>query len=186
MHMAVDSIQAENFFMTQEDMKVNQAFAQVVEDQNSMAKNEDASSARAEMLAMGNNLVELTDQILKHSQKFFKSFNKQFTYVKLESFIFQEADYLEVAIKEVEEIGKIFSSYEIQMNRLKNTHLYQKSATVLAVEAKQRVEMIQAQQAAAKANQNRPANADPTAIVDLAIAEEQRQNPGIGRQATNM
>ena len=79
-----------------------------MEDQNSMAKNEDASSTRAEMLAMGNNLVDLTDQILKHSQKFFKSFNKQFTYVKLESFIFQEADYLEVAIKEVEEIGKIF------------------------------------------------------------------------------
>ena len=87
----------------------------MVEDQNSLAKNEDASSTRQEMLQMGNSLVELTDQILKHSQKFLKSFNKQFAYVKLESIIFQEADYLEVAIKEVEEIGKIFASYEIQM-----------------------------------------------------------------------
>ena len=121
----------------------------MVEDQNSLAKNEDASSTRQEMLQMGNSLVELTDQILKHSQKFLKAFNKQFAYVKLESIIFQEADYLEVAIKEVEEIGKIFASYEIQMKGLKNAHLYQKSATVLAVEAKERVEMIQAQQAQA-------------------------------------
>jgi len=43
---------------------------------------------RQEMLAMGNSLVDLTDQIIKNSVKFFKCFNKQFTYVKLESFIF--------------------------------------------------------------------------------------------------
>jgi len=43
---------------------------------------------RLEMLAMGNNLVDLTDQIIKQSAKFFKNFNKQFTYVKLETFIF--------------------------------------------------------------------------------------------------
>lgn len=36
------------------------------------------------MLGMGNNLVELTDQIIKHSAKFFKAINKSFTYVKLE------------------------------------------------------------------------------------------------------
>ena len=53
---------------------------------------------------MGNNLVELTDTIIKNVLKFFKSFNKNFTYVRLELFIFQEADYIDVAIKEVEEI----------------------------------------------------------------------------------
>ena len=53
---------------------------------------------------MGNSLVDLTDQILKHSFKFFKQFNKQFKYVKLETFIFHEADYIQVSIKEIEEI----------------------------------------------------------------------------------
>ena len=50
---------------------------------------------------MGNNLVELTDQIIKGVLKFFRIFNKQFTYVKLEAFIFQEADYIDVTVKEV-------------------------------------------------------------------------------------
>ena len=95
-------------------------------DKDAAKKEGDASQTRQEMLQMGNNLVDLTDTIIKQSLKFFKTFNKQFTYVKLETFIFQEADYLEVAIKEVEEIGRIFSSYEITMNKLKNTHLYSK------------------------------------------------------------
>lgn len=50
---------------------------------------------------MGNNLVDLTDQIIKGVLKFFRIFNKQFSHVKLEAFIFQEADYINVAMKEV-------------------------------------------------------------------------------------
>lgn len=80
---------------------------------------------RTEILNMGNNLVDLTDQIIKGVLKFFRTFNKQFTYVKLETFIFQEADYLEVILKEVQEIDEIFNSYEIHLNRLHNLHLVQ-------------------------------------------------------------
>ena len=61
------------------------------------------------MLTMGNSLVELTDQIIKGVLKFFRIFNKQFNYVKLESFIFQEADYIDVAVREVQEISQIFA-----------------------------------------------------------------------------
>lgn len=72
---------------------------------------------------MGNNLVDLTDQIFKGVPKFHRTFNKQFTYVKLESFIFQEANYVEVSLKEIQEISQIFASYEIFLNRLHNVHL---------------------------------------------------------------
>lgn len=33
---------------------------------------------------MGNNLVDLTDQVIKGAMKFFKSFNKMFDFVRLE------------------------------------------------------------------------------------------------------
>ena len=72
---------------------------------------------------MGNNLVELTDQIIKGVFKFLRIFNKQFTYVKLVSFIFHEADYVDVAVKEVQEISQIFASYEIYLNQLHYSHL---------------------------------------------------------------
>lgn len=58
---------------------------------------------------MGNNLVDLTDQMLKGTTKFFKSYNKIFNFVKIETFIFQEANYLEVSIKEVEEVRQVFN-----------------------------------------------------------------------------
>ena len=54
---------------------------------------------------MGNNLVDLTDRIIKDVIKFYRTFNKHFTYVKLESFIFQEANYIEVSLKEIHEIS---------------------------------------------------------------------------------
>ena len=76
------------------------------------------------MLQMGNTLVDLTDQITKQSVKFLKTFNKQFTYVRLDQFIFCEADYIQVAIREVNEISEIFATYELELHKLKNTHMY--------------------------------------------------------------
>ena len=73
---------------------------------------------------MGNNLVEFTDQILKGVTKLFKTFKKMFSYVQLEQFIFQEANYLQVSVKEVEEIRQIFTQYEITIKGLQNRHLY--------------------------------------------------------------
>ena len=71
------------------------------------------------MVKLGNNLVFLTDQVLKLSKAFFRSFNREFFFIKLDQFIFQDADYLEVAVKEVEEITTIFASYELFINKLK-------------------------------------------------------------------
>ena len=97
------------------------------------------TNPRQEMLQMGNTLVEQTDQIIKQVLKFFKTFNKQFTYVKLESFIFQEADYIDVAVKEVQEISRIFESYEITLNKMRNVGLYQKSEINQLQEIKHRL-----------------------------------------------
>ena len=73
---------------------------------------------RGEMLKLGNHLVFMTDQVLKMSKFFFRHFNKEFFYVRLDQFVFQDSDYLEVAVKEVEEITSIFASYEIFITKL--------------------------------------------------------------------
>jgi hypothetical protein len=52
------------------------------------------------------------------SKSFFRSFNKEFFYVRIDSFIFQDSDYLTIAVKEVEEICAIFASYDLFINKL--------------------------------------------------------------------
>ena len=75
------------------------------------------------MKMMGNRLVELTDILIKKINNFFNRFNKTMTYVKLEQFIFQEADYMEVALKECDEIAQIFSAYDIHINKVENEYI---------------------------------------------------------------
>jgi hypothetical protein len=48
----------------------------------------------------------------------FRSFNRRFSYVILDQFIFQDADYLQVAVKEVEEITAIFASYDLVIREM--------------------------------------------------------------------
>ena len=68
------------------------------------------------MKKLGNTLVELTDQVNKVTRQFLNKVNKHFNHVRVETFIFQEADYLEIARKETEEIGVILASYDIFLN----------------------------------------------------------------------
>ena len=70
------------------------------------------------MQKLGNKVVELTDVLLKQSKTFFRTFNSSFSYVRLARFIFQDADYLEVSVKEVEEISAIFAMYELYIKEL--------------------------------------------------------------------
>ena len=46
--------------------------------------------------------------------------------MRLDQFIFCEADYIKVAIREINEITEIFGTYEIELHKLRNQHLYQK------------------------------------------------------------
>ena len=123
MQLAVESIQSEAFFTTKEDLEQSKAYSQEIDKKRLQDEAAAQNNPRNEILTMGNNLVDLTDQIFKGVSKFYRTFNKQFTYVKLESFIFQEANYVEVSLKEIQEISQIFASYEIFLNRLHNVHL---------------------------------------------------------------
>ena len=78
----------------------------------------EAEDPREEMRSIGNKLVQVTEQFLRKVGPFFKNFNKNFQFVKLDQFIFQEADYVDVAKKEVEEIASIFSKYDIIIDKI--------------------------------------------------------------------
>jgi hypothetical protein len=40
------------------------------------------------MLKLGNTLVMLTENVLKQSHQFFRSFNRRFSYVRINQFVF--------------------------------------------------------------------------------------------------
>ena len=105
MWVGVKEIQSDAFFFSDE----KQASVQM------MSEAEKAVNHREKMRQLGNQLVELTDNLIKSQKSFLKDFNRYFSYVKLETVIFMEADYLEIAVKEVKEISSIFASYEIQL-----------------------------------------------------------------------
>ena len=67
---------------------------------------------------MGNRLVDLTETLIRKVNTFFNKFNKSMLFVQLDTFIFQEADYITVSMKECEEIAQIFSAYEININKV--------------------------------------------------------------------
>ena len=70
------------------------------------------------MQKLGNQLVVMTDNLLRQSKTFFRNFNKSFLHVRLDRFIFQDADYLEVSIREIEEISAIFAMYDLYIREL--------------------------------------------------------------------
>ena len=61
-------------------------------------------------------MVELTETLLKTSKNFLNKISKHFNHVRVETLIFQEADYVDVACKETEEISAILASYDIFLN----------------------------------------------------------------------
>ena len=94
MHLSVEAIQSDAFFVTPADLEAKKEFFPNDDKSKLIAEVSAQENPRLEMLQMGNTLVDLTDQITKQSVKFIKTFNKQFTYVRLDQFIFCEADYI--------------------------------------------------------------------------------------------
>ena len=57
--------------------------------------------------------MDLTDQIVVGAIGFIRNINNNLSVTKFDRFVFQSTDYLEVAVKEVNEIRRILSGYEI-------------------------------------------------------------------------
>ncbi len=58
-------------------------------------------------------MVEITDEVLKLVEKFIANFNKSMDFVRIEYFVFEEADYEMISFKEVKEIKDIFKAFDI-------------------------------------------------------------------------
>lgn len=57
--------------------------------------------------------MDLTDQIVVGAIGFIRNINNNLSVTKFDRFVFQSTDYLEVAVKEVDEIRRILAGYEI-------------------------------------------------------------------------
>lgn len=70
---------------------------------------------RTKIQKLGNDLVDQTENVLKGIKKFVQNINKLFEYVKIDGFVFDEADYLLVSEKEVKEVIEIFKNFDIDI-----------------------------------------------------------------------
>lgn len=111
MRKAVNNIQSDAFFFTTEDS-----------EKKGHDDKDDPNDPRNNMRKLGNKLVEATDTIIKQSRLFFRNFNRHFRYVMLDTIVFAEADYLEISVKEVQEITAIFASYDIFINQMETEY----------------------------------------------------------------
>ena len=105
MRLTVSKISSDTFFYPEGDENEVDETDRLAED-----------NPRIKMKKLGNHLVELTDQVNKMSKLFLAKVNKHFNHFRIETFIFQEADYLDIANKETEEIAAILASYDIFLN----------------------------------------------------------------------
>lgn len=86
---------------------------------NQQETQNDDRPTRSKISRLGDKLVDTTDQVLKGVKRFLSLFNKVFTHVKLENFVFEEADYVFVSEKEVKEVREIFRAFDIEIKQLK-------------------------------------------------------------------
>jgi hypothetical protein len=83
-------------------------------------KNLETENPRLHMKILGNKLVEVTDTMINKSKPFLRNLNRGLNGVKIDLLIFQEADYIDICVKEVEEVNSILAGYEIYLNFLEN------------------------------------------------------------------
>lgn len=107
MRLTVSKITNDDFF-----------YAQTEEGSNDDLTSEKFSpeNPRLYMKKLGNQLVEQTEALFRTSKHFLQKVSKHFNHVRVETLIFQEADYVDVACKETEEICAILASYDIYLN----------------------------------------------------------------------
>lgn len=76
------------------------------------------NSTRSEIAKLGNSLVHLTSQILKTAVGFIQKLNSHLAVTRVELLIFQQTDYLEIIVKEVNEVIEILLTYDLQIYEL--------------------------------------------------------------------
>lgn len=85
---AVNNVHDEKFFVDESTKELEEqrtdAFGRKVVVQFQDDNRNQIEEQRNEMLKMANNLVTLTENVLKHSKAFFKSFNKRFFFIRLD------------------------------------------------------------------------------------------------------
>ena len=70
---------------------------------------------RVRIEELGGMLVEATKTVTQVSRRFLALFNRNMEHVRIDRFIFEEADYETVAVKEVREIREIFKAFGIRI-----------------------------------------------------------------------
>ena len=62
--------------------------------------------------------MDCTDEVLRSLKRFYTQFNSSFEFVFVQHFLYENADYREVSIREVREIRDVFNMFDIEIRVL--------------------------------------------------------------------
>lgn len=84
--------------------------------------NDPEGPSKDKMQALGNSLIETTDEVLRSIKTFISAFNQTFEFVSLANFMFEGTDYRQISVKEVSEIRAIFKQFGLEIKDLASAH----------------------------------------------------------------
>lgn len=73
---------------------------------------------RTKISRLGDKLVDTTESVLKGIKRIISAFNRNLEYVRIDTFVYEEADYMFVSEKEVKEVKEIFRAFDIDIKTL--------------------------------------------------------------------
>ena len=73
---------------------------------------------REKIKDLGNTLIDCTDEVLRTLKRFYTQYNSSFEFVFVQQFLYENADYREISIREVREIREVFNLFEMEIKDL--------------------------------------------------------------------
>lgn len=76
--------------------------------------------SRDKIQSLGDTLIYCTEEVLKYLKRFYAQFNSCLEFVHVKNFLYENADYRDISIREVKEIREVFTMFDIDIRELQN------------------------------------------------------------------
>lgn len=63
-------------------------------------------------------MIDCTEEVLKSLKRFYTQFNSCLEFVHVKNFLYENADYRDISIREVKEIREVFTLFDIDIREL--------------------------------------------------------------------
>lgn len=104
--------------MTVMNIKSETEIEEELSSQYNVQLGQEEKPTRSKIMRLGDRLVDTTQDVLQGVKKLLSQLNKNMEFVQVGVFVFEEADYKFVSLKEVNEVREIFKAFDIYIKEL--------------------------------------------------------------------